>query len=166
MLIVAFTTIKIQHLDLKEVGFNLKNLRIQLAIMLTGIPFGVMEYFILQPAPVAAGLSTVSLVLLAIAFVVATGFAEELVFRGILQKNAVNTFGPKIGVLAVSAVFAVLHIGWLNILDIELVFFISLFFGFSVLKTGSLAGVSLSHGLTNVFLFVVMPSTVTFISTM
>jgi len=33
-----------------------------------------------------------------------------------------------------------------------------LFFGVSVLKTGSIAGVSLSHGLTNVFLFLVMPS--------
>ena len=126
--------------------------------MLTGIPLDILEYLILKPSPIAAGLTTIQLILLAVAFIVATGFVEELVFRGVFQNSAIKMFGAKTGLIAVSAVFAVLHIGWLNVLDIILVFFIGLFFGFLMYKTGSLAGVSLSHGLTNVFLFLVMPS--------
>ncbi len=163
MLIAAVTLIRIQHLGRSDIGLNIKNLRIQLAIMLTGIPFGVLEYVILKPAPLAAGLTIIDLLFLALALIIATGFAEELVFRGILQNSAVKTFGPKIGIVAVSTIFAALHIGWLNIFDVTLVFIISLFFGFLKFKTGSLAGVSLSHGMTNVFLFLVMPSIVNLI---
>jgi membrane protease YdiL (CAAX protease family) len=52
----------------------------------------------------------------------------------------------------------VLHVGWLSILDLLFVFSIGLFFGFVVLKTGSIMGVSISHGITNVVLFLVAPS--------
>ena len=166
MLMAAFTIMWIQKLKPIDIGINIKNPPLQLAIMLTGIPFGILEYLFLTPAPITTGLSAFDTVLLAGGFIVATGFTEELVFRGVLQNNVVKAFGSKIGLIAVSVVFAVLHIGWLNIFDVILVFSISLFFGVLMLKTGSLAGVSLSHGLTNVFLFIVMPSAVNFISLM
>lgn len=133
-------------------------------VMLTGIPFGIIEYFILKPNPLAVSLSTVNFILLAIGFVIATGFVEELVFRGVFQNNAVKVFGEKAGLIGVTAVFAALHIGWLSIFDVLFVFTIGLFFGFLTLKTGSIAGVSLSHGLTNVVLFLVMPSSINLIS--
>ena len=158
MLIAAITIMRLQNLRLKDVGITLKKPIIQLAIMLTGIPFGILEYFILRPDPLAAGLSTVDLVFLATGFILATGFVEELVFRGVFQNNAVEVLGKKAGLIGVTAVFAALHIGWLNTFDVAFVFAIGLFFGVLTLKTGSIAGVSLSHGLTNVFLFLVMPS--------
>lgn len=158
MLLAAIIVIKIQALGLKELGITLKRPSLQLLIMLTGIPFGILEYLILKPSPIAVDLTALQLVFLAIALIFATGFIEELVFRGVFQNSAIKLFGAKTGLIVVSAVFAVLHIGWLNVLDIILVFFIGLFFGVLMFKTGSLAGVSLSHGLTNVFLFLVMPS--------
>ncbi len=166
VLIAAFAVIKIQNLRPVDLGINIKKPASQFAIMLTGIPFGILEYFILMPAPIIDGLSAIAVVFLAGAFIVATGFAEELVFRGVLQNNAVKVFGSKTGLIAVSMIFMVLHIGWLNILDVVFVFAISMFFGFLVLKTGSLAGVSLSHGLINVLLFIIMPSTVTLINSL
>jgi membrane protease YdiL (CAAX protease family) len=75
-----------------------------------------------------------------------------------MQRSAVEALGPRVGVLGVNAVFAVLHVGWLSILDLLFVFSIGLFFGFVVLKTGSIMGVSISHGITNVVLFLVVPS--------
>ncbi len=158
MLIAVITVMRNQGLGLNDVGINLKRPAIQLLIMLTGIPFGALEYLILKPNPIAVGLSIMDLILLAAAFILATGFVEELLFRGVFQNSAIKSFGAKTGLVVVSAVFAALHIGWLNILDIALVFIIGLFFGFLMFKTGSLIGVSLSHGLTNVFLFLVMPS--------
>jgi len=160
MLAAAVTVIRLQGLTAKDIGLTFKKPLLQLAITFTGIPFGIIEYYILKPAPITADFTILGLVLLAIGFIAATGFVEELVFRGVFQNNAVKAFGPKTGLLAVSIVFAALHIGWLQILDVVFVFAIGLFFGVLALKTGSIAGVSLSHGLTNVFLFVVMPSSV------
>lgn len=164
MLIAAVAMMRIQGLKPGDIGINLKRPAVQILIMFSGIPFGIAEYLILRPAPISLGFSTLDFLLIALAFVLATGFAEELVFRGIFQNVAIKSFGVKTGLLVVSAVFAALHIGWLNILDVGLVFFIGLFFGVLMFKTGSLIGVSLSHGLTNVFLFLVMPSSINLIS--
>ncbi len=46
--------------------------------MLTGIPFGVVEYFILKPEPLALGFSLVDYVLLALAVFI--GFVEGVYF--------------------------------------------------------------------------------------
>lgn len=164
MLVSALTVIRIQGLHLKDVGITLSRPKIQLAIAFTGIPFGVLEYYILKPAPLMANFTILGFVLLALGFIVATGFVEELVFRGVFQNSAVKAFGTTTGLLLVSIVFAVLHIGWLQVLDVVFVFTIGLFFSVLTLKTGSIAGVSLSHGLTNVFLFLVMPSAASLIS--
>jgi uncharacterized protein len=164
MLIAAVTVMRLEGLRLSEVGINFKRPRIQFIIMFTGIPFGIIEYYILKPNPLAVSLSTINFVLLALGFIVATGFVEELVFRGVFQNNSIKIFGEKAGLISVAAVFAALHIGWLSIIDVGFVFVIGLFFGFLTFKTGSISGVSLSHGLTNVFLFLVMPSSINLIS--
>ena len=165
MTIAAIILMRLQRLNLNDVGLNKRKPFLQFAIMFTGVPFGVMEYLILKPASIIDEFSVASVVLIALALMFSTGFVEELIFRGIFQVNAVKMFGPKIGLLVVSAIFAALHIGWLNVFDVVLVFLIGLFFAIIMFKTGSLIGVSLSHGLTNVFLFVVLPS-VNFISLM
>jgi membrane protease YdiL (CAAX protease family) len=158
MLIATVMVMRLQHLKLADVGLTVKKPALQLVITFTGIPFGIAEYFILKPNPFAVNFSALNFILLALGIIVATGFVEELVFRGVFQNNAVKIFGEKAGLLGVTAIFAVLHIGWLQVLDVVFVFVIGLFFGVLALKTGSIAGVSLSHGLTNVFLFLVMPS--------
>ena len=158
MLIAAAAVIRLEGLKLKDVGLTSKKPKVQLVIMLTGIPFGITEYFILKPTAFAASFSTINFVLLAIGFIIATGFAEELVFRGVFQNNATKALGNKAGLIVVAMVFAALHIGWLQMADVAFVFAVGLFFGVLALKTGSIAGVSLSHGFTNVFLFLIMPS--------
>lgn len=166
MLVATVTVMRLEGLKLKDVGITIRKPAIQFAIMFTGIPFGIMEYFILKPQPIVASLSVLNFVLLAVGFIVATGFVEELVFRGVLQNNAIKVLGQKVGIVGVTLVFAILHIGWLQILDVAFVFAIGLFFALLTLKTGSIVGVSLSHGLTNVFLFLVMPSAINLISLM
>jgi uncharacterized protein len=166
MLVAAITVVWLEGLTAAEIGLTIKKPVIQLAITFTGIPFGIMEYLILRPAPTTMGFNTLSFIFLAVGIVVATGFVEELVFRGILQNNAIKAYGTKAGLISVAAIFAALHIGWLQVLDVFFVFSVGLFFGILVLKTGSLLGVSLSHGLTNVFLFLIMPSAINLISTM
>lgn len=91
-----------------------------------------------------------------------TGVVEELIFRGVLQKAAVEAFSGW-GIVYVSYIFAILHVGWvraespLALLDIVYVFMVALFFGGVVKKTGLLQRVTLSHGITNIVLFIVAP---------
>ncbi|MCW3994538.1 MAG: CPBP family intramembrane metalloprotease [Candidatus Bathyarchaeota archaeon] len=152
----AIIMMRIQGLTMKDVGLTLRKPVTQVCIASTGIVFGAVEYFILKPKPLALGLSMAGYTLLSLALIISTGFVEELVFRGVLQKNAVNILGQKTGIVGVTAVFAALHIGWLNILDVVFVFLIGLFFAIAALKTGSIVGATIAHGITNVFLFIVM----------
>ena len=92
----------------------------------------------------------------ALILLVATGFAEELIFRGVLQRVCGVVFGGW-GLVYVSALFAVLHVGYLSAADVAFVFAIAMFFSWVVKRTGSLLGVTLSHGITNIFLFLVVP---------
>jgi len=157
VLLAALTLMRVEGLGFREVGVTLSSPLAQVAVGLTGIPFGIIEYYILRPEPLAVG-SLFENALLAVALIFFTGFAEELVFRGVMQRSAVEAFGWKAGLLGVSVVFSILHMGWLSTLDVLFVFTIGLFFGFIAFKTGSIIGVSLSHGLTNVILFLLMPT--------
>ena len=73
-----------------------------------------------------------------------------------LQRTAVEAFRWW-GIVYVSLLFAVLHVGFLSWLDVIFVFAVALFFGWVVKKTGSLLGVTLSHGITNIMLFLIVP---------
>ena len=63
----------------------------------------------------------------------ANRFVEEFIFRGVLQHAAVEAFR------------------WWVIV------YVALFFGGVVKQTGSLFGVTLPHGITNIMLFLVLP---------
>ncbi|MHB0868233.1 MAG: CPBP family intramembrane glutamic endopeptidase [Chloroflexota bacterium] len=133
-------------------------LPLQLVIGLTGFVFGFTEYVILQPVPLAKEYSWEQVWLPALILLVSTGFFEELVFRGLMQRVAVELMGRR-GVLYVAALFAVLHAGYKSVVDVAFVFVVGLFFGAVAARTRSLFGVTLAHGLTNVMLFLVMPFT-------
>lgn len=50
-----------------------------------------------------------------------------------------------------------LHIGYLSVVDVGLVLIAGLFFGWIVQKAGTLMGVALSHGITNILLYLIVP---------
>jgi len=74
-----------------------------------------------------------------------------------MQKSFVDRIGKFSGVVLVSLVYAVLNIGYHSALNVLFVFVVSLFFGCAVLRTRSIVGVTMAHGITNVFLFLVFP---------
>ena len=59
--------------------------------------------------------------------------------------------------ILVALIFAILHIGHRPLLDILFVLGVGLLFGWMVVKTRSLLGVTLAHGVINIMLFVVLP---------
>jgi hypothetical protein len=85
-----------------------------------------------------------------------TGLLEELIFRGLLQYAAIRVLRGW-GVAYVAVLFAVLHLGYRSAYELLLVFAVALLYGFIALRTGSILGVSLSHGLTNISLYLIFP---------
>ena len=162
LLAAAIVLARILGLRAREIGVRFGFVPLQLAIVLTGLGFGVAEYLILRPESMVTELTFQTVWLPALVLLLATGFVEEFIFRGVLQQTATELFGGW-GIVYVSYLFAILHIGWIQaesplaVYDVAFVFVVALFFGWIVKKTGSLFGVTLAHGLTNIILFIVAP---------
>ena len=153
----SFTLMRSQKLTRKNVGLVLGNIPVQLTIALSGVILGFTEYLILKPQPLVSSLNLESVLFAGIILIISTGFAEELLFRGILQKNAEKILGKIWGLLYVSILFTALHIGWNSTLDLLFVFCVALFYGYIFQRTRSIVGITLSHGISNSFLFLIMP---------
>lgn len=141
-----------------EVGLTTREPGVQALVSLTGPFLGVIEYWILRPGPIAGLDSPLEAALSALSLAFFTGFAEELAFRGIMQGSAIEALGEVPGLLGTTFVFAIMHLGWLSALDLAFVAAVGLFFGYVVVRTNSILGASIAHGLTNIVLFMVMPA--------
>lgn len=146
----------ILSLRLKEIGFNFRAFRLNLLIAASGVVLGITEYLILRPEPMVAELTWQAAFVPALILLLTTGLVEEMIFRGVMQKTAVEMFG-RWGIVYVSYIFAILHLGFLSVLDVVFVLAASLYFGWVVHKTGSLFGVVVAHGITNIVLFIIAP---------
>ena len=157
VLAACFILIRSQNLSRSRVGLKLGNLPLQLIIGFSGLFLGFIEYLILQPKALIPSLNIINLIFASIIIIISTGLTEELIYRGIIQKNAENLLGKVWGLLFVSVLFTTQHIGWNSVLDLTFVFGVSIIYGYAFLKTRSILGVSLSHGLSNVVLFLILP---------
>jgi membrane protease YdiL (CAAX protease family) len=149
-----------QKINIKECGLQLptkKHIPIEVGIMLLGIPLGVAEYYILRPTPFIDSFSIGNLIVAVLILFIATGLMEEVIFRGLLQKKSTDILGVWPGIFFVTLIFAVLHIGNLSLLDILLVFSIGGLYAVVVKTTKTVLGVSISHTVVNVFLFLICP---------
>lgn len=156
--IAIFTSMYIQPLNPKDVALSLprkEHLPIEIAVIILAVPLGILEYHILQPRAII-GLNFESLIVPSLIMILCTGFLEELAFRGLMQHHATRTMGIH-GIVLVSALFGFMHIGNLSFLDVLLAFSIALIYSMVVRMTGSLFGVSVSHGTINIVLFLIAP---------
>nr|QNO53103.1 hypothetical protein ODDINNFO_00017 [Methanosarcinales archaeon ANME-1 ERB6] len=85
------------------------------------------------------------------------GVGEELLFRGVIQRDLTHAFGPAAGLVLASSVFCVMHLAWRSISELALVFFMGIIFGYLYYKTGSLTAPIIAHGVGNVMLVGVLP---------
>ncbi len=157
--IAIFTCMWLQELRPEDIGLftpHLRNMPIEAGVILLAIPFGILEYQIWKPAYLP-GLEVTSFITSSLIFIVCTGFVEELVFRGLLQYNAIRLMSKWSGNLFVSTIFGVLHVGNLALLNCLLAFSVGFIYSMVREKTGSIYGISVSHGIMNTILFLVAP---------
>lgn len=156
LFLAAYVAARASQMTPAMIGLTWRTWPIQIIVAFSGIWFGVLEYIILRPKPLVSTFSFEQIWLPALILLIFTGFLEELIFRGLMQYSAMQSFG-RFGLFYIAILFAVFHIGYYSVADVLFVFGVGLFFGWVTLKTGSIVGVTVAHGLTNIGLFLVVP---------
>jgi len=85
------------------------------------------------------------------------GPAEEIYWRGFVQKTLSRRLGRTTGLLITSAVYALIHIFAFNFMLFVAAAVCGLFWGLLYLREGSLVPVMLSHALWDLMTFVLFP---------
>ena len=144
--------------SLGDLGLRADGLGRYLALgILWGVPLGMTEYFVLQPAPESAHLELGNLardILYMAAFV---GLGEELLFRGIIQRDIEEVYGWKSGLLLSSLLFGIMHLTWRSAPEVGFTFLAGMVLGYVYFRTRSLVGPIAIHAVNNVMLVSIMP---------
>ncbi len=156
LLISAYLVLRQNEYTLAEIGINARQLPLQSLVGLTGLGLGWAEYQILKPEALVQSWHWQEIWMPVLILTVFTGFLEEFIFRGLMQRASRGVM-EKWGLLYISLLFAVLHIGYRSFTDFVFVLGVGFIFGLAVRKTGSLWGVTLAHALTNISLFIIFP---------
>lgn len=158
LLLATIVVIRVLNYNRFDVGLaiGIRSLPFQLLIGSTGLILGIAEYLILGYSPVIPRLAVAEASLWSFVLLITTGFVEELIFRGVLQKSVDGVLGEW-GIPYISLIFAIAHILHHSLLDLLFVFSIALLFGWIVKRTKSLLGVTIAHAITNILLFVIAP---------
>ncbi len=86
-----------------------------------------------------------------------TGPAEEIYWRGFLQRNLMRRHGPVAGWLLATVVYAGVHVWSMNLMLVGAAAVAGAFWGWLYLRWGRLAPVIVSHALWSAFIFAVTP---------
>jgi membrane protease YdiL (CAAX protease family) len=150
-----FTVSRVSGYSINDVGLNGNKPAFQILVAVSGVAFALVDYYILKPEALNTQLTLQSTLLPALILLIATGFAEELAFRGVMQRaaSALNSRGW----IYIAIVYAVLQIGHGSALHCIFALGVGLFYGWIVKKTGSILGVAFSHGLLNIGLYLILP---------
>lgn len=146
--------------DLSDYGFRLpgrEHLRLELLIIPAGLLFGFLEYQILTPHSIIEDMTIIAVLAPLLALYFGTGLLEELLFRGLIQTHGIEVLGTWQGIAFTTFIFMAMHIGWESVWDVFFVGVVGLVYSLVVLRTGSIIGVSFSHAMTNLALFVLVP---------
>ncbi len=148
-----------KHLNLKQIfGFSKKHLLKYILIgVALGVPLGTVEYLILHPVPTFPTFEVKYLFRDMAYMLLFVGMGEELLFRGLIQRDLARVFGWKWGLLGASILFAVMHLTWRSLPELGFVFIAGLILGFIYWKTKSLVAPIVLHGVNNTILVAVMP---------
>jgi membrane protease YdiL (CAAX protease family) len=161
-LVAAFATMRANGYRRRDAGVSLprcwRSGLFNLIVAASGIGFGYLRFRTSESGSSPPESVSVAFLLAAILLAVGTGFTNEFVYRGILQRAATDLFGPLAGVVYVATLSTVPIIGQRSPLDTGLIFLVAVAFGTVVQLTRSILGVSVAHAIAIVCALVVFPA--------
>jgi membrane protease YdiL (CAAX protease family) len=85
------------------------------------------------------------------------GPAEEIFWRGFVQKRLSKKYGPLIGFIVAAAVYTLVHVGSFNLMLIAAAGLCSVFWGLLFAVTGNVWPCIISHAVWDVVIFILLP---------
>jgi membrane protease YdiL (CAAX protease family) len=155
-LVATWLVVSALRLPRAAVGLTVGQLWMQLMVTGCGVALGYAGYVLVEPAALVAGAPWQMVALAALALLLFTGFAEELVFRGLLQSVAGPVLG-RWGPLYLALVYAAIQAGFGSPLYMLLAFIVGLVFAGVARLSGSIVGVALAHGVASAVSLLAMP---------
>ena len=147
-----------KNLSLRDIGFRRERLvKYIVTGILVGAPLGAAEYFIITPLAAFPTFEIKYLMRDLAYMILFVGVGEELLFRGLVQRDMANLLGWRWGLLVASLMFGVMHLTWRSIPELGFTFIAGLIFGYLYHRTGSLTAPIVAHGVGNTILVAVMP---------
>jgi membrane protease YdiL (CAAX protease family) len=130
----------------------------QLAIALLGLPAGLVLWLYVKPSSlILAGTSLADSLGIALVLALFVGVTEEFIFRGVIQAGLSIAYSN--GAVVLSAiVYGSSYLGTLSFEYAASMTVIGLLYGLLVRWTGSIVGVSASHAILVVGVFVAWPA--------
>lgn len=121
-----------------------------------GAILGFIEYFVLRPEPILVGVGFVQMVAyVVIVLAVMVGVMEELLFRGLLQGSLERVMPRWQAIGVASVMFELMHVGWMNPLEVLLAYGAGVVFGYLAAVTDSLIAPVTAHGFGNIVLYLI-----------
>jgi len=158
LLVAAALVARLLHWSPFEVRLTRRDLGLQLLIGLTGLPLGIIAWGIQHPEPLIRTTSWPVLVPGVLILSICSAFAEELIFRGLLQHTLTAAVG-RAGIVYTTVIFTSLYIGSVSLSYVLFVAMIGLYLSWCVQRTGSIWGVVLTHACLISGLLIVWPFT-------
>lgn len=156
ILIAVSLTLRLLNLSWKDLGLLPHRWRPQIYIGLSGIPLSFLAYIVLLPKGGNIVLNWQDVIIGSLILIIFTGFTEEIIFRGLLQRVTNELYG-RAGIIYSTAMFTTMYIGSLSLAYVVFVGLLGLFFGWCYNRTKSVWGAALSHGITNVGIAFIWP---------
>jgi membrane protease YdiL (CAAX protease family) len=151
-------TIRLVEEPWERLNLALRRPLLDLAVAAIGIPAGFIGYLLLRPQPLMPGAGPLQTLAGIVALVVFAAFTEELLFRGLLQSIAIETFGIwRLGLVYAATMSAVMYLGSGSLPYTIAIGAYGLMLGATILRGGSLWGATASHGLALVGMAFVWP---------
>ena len=124
--------------------------------IIVGIILGGIGFKILMPGPLFEYINIYT-IFLGLGIMGLTGLAEEFIFRGLMQNHFLKIYGVVTAILLTNIIFMLMHLIWLNYLELIFVFVVGALCGIIYYHTKNLVLVSVLHGMINFSLFVMFP---------
>lgn len=147
-----------KNISLREIGFKSDRLLKYILIgALVGAPLGAAEYLIITPVAAFPNFEIKYLLRDFVYMVFFVGLGEELLFRGLVQRDMTRLLGWGWGLIGASLMFGIMHLTWRSVPELGFTTLAGLVFGYLYYRTRSLTAPIIAHGVGNTILVAVMP---------
>jgi hypothetical protein len=158
ILSLVFFHIYDKKIELRELGLTLEGSGKWILIgAIIAIPTGTIEYYVLRTEPAFPFFALQNLIRDFIYMLLFVSLAEELLFRGLIQRDLQNVFGDGKGLFLAAYLFGIMHMTWRSIPELFFTFFAGYLMGYMYTKTKSLMGPISLHAVNNTVLVGILP---------